>query len=114
MQTPTFDTLVSVLRHRAETLGDRPVYTLSSGGQETDRLSFASLRADAHAIAAQLALCTAPGDRVLILCPPGLDYIRAFFGCLVSGRVAVPAYPPRNPRYLARLEAIHDLSLIHI
>jgi acyl-CoA synthetase (AMP-forming)/AMP-acid ligase II len=111
MQTPTFDTLVSILRHRAEALGDRPVYTLSSGGQVTDRLSFSSLRADANAIAAQLALCTAPGDRVLILCPPGLDYIRAFFGCLVSGRVAVPAYPPRHPRYLARLESILDDSL---
>ena len=38
-----------------------------------------------------------PGDRVLLLVPPGLDYVAAFFGCLYAGAVAVPAYPP-NPR----------------
>jgi acyl-CoA synthetase (AMP-forming)/AMP-acid ligase II len=105
------DTFVSLLRDRAEISTDQPVYTLSTGGQVTDQLTFATLRGDALAVAAQLALCTAPGDRVLILCPPGLDYIRAFFGCLISGRVAVPAYPPRNKRTLQRLRAIFDDSV---
>jgi len=104
-------TLVSLLRERAETYQDQPVYTLLTGGQVVDQLSFATLHAHAAAVAAQLAPCTAAGDRVLILCPPGLDYIRAFFGCLVSGRVAVPAYPPRNRRYMLRLRAILDDSL---
>jgi acyl-CoA synthetase (AMP-forming)/AMP-acid ligase II len=104
-------TLVSLLRQRAETSKDQPVYTLLTAGQVVDQLSFATLHAHAAAVAAQLAQHTAPGDRVLILCPPGLDYIRAFFGCLVSGRVAVPAYPPRNNRYMLRLRAILDDSL---
>jgi 8-amino-7-oxononanoate synthase len=38
-----------------------------------------------------------PGDRVVLLVPPGLDYVASFFGCLCAGTVAVPAYPP-NPR----------------
>jgi acyl-CoA synthetase (AMP-forming)/AMP-acid ligase II len=38
-----------------------------------------------------------PGDRVVLLVPPGLDYVASFFGCLYAGAVAVPAYPP-NPR----------------
>ena len=37
------------------------------------------------------------GDRIVILVPPGLEYVAAFFGCLYAGAVAVPAYPP-NPR----------------
>jgi len=34
---------------------------------------------------------------VVLLVPPGLEYVASFFGCLYAGVVAVPAYPP-NPR----------------
>ena len=53
-----------------------------------------------------------PGDRALLLYPPGLDFIAAFFGCLYAGVVAVPAYPPRpNDRSQSRLRAIaHDAT----
>src|SRR5262249_21572089 len=44
--------------------------------------------------------------RALLLFPPGLEYIVAFFGCLYAGVVAVPAYPPRRNRSLDRLQAI--------
>ncbi len=37
----------------------------------------------------------ARGDRVLLVYPPGLDFIVAFVGCLKAGVVAVPVYPPR-------------------
>src|SRR5207253_2034291 len=47
-----------------------------------------------------------PGDRVLLLYPPGLEYIAAFFGCLYAGAIAVPAYPPRHNRNLLRLQAL--------
>jgi acyl transferase domain-containing protein/acyl-CoA synthetase (AMP-forming)/AMP-acid ligase II/acyl carrier protein len=39
----------------------------------------------------------------LLLYPPGLDYIAAFFGCVYSGAIAVPAYPPHRNRSLDRL-----------
>jgi acyl-CoA synthetase (AMP-forming)/AMP-acid ligase II len=44
-----------------------------------------------------------PGDRALLLCRPGLEFITAFFGCLLAGVVAVPAYPPHpsRPRHSA-------------
>lgn len=34
------------------------------------------------------------GDRVLLVYPPGLDFIDAFFGCLRAGVIPVPAIPP--------------------
>ncbi len=54
-----------------------------------------------------LAASVPPGERALLLYPPGLDFIAAFFGCLYAGVVAVPAYPPRpNDRSQPRLRAI--------
>jgi amino acid adenylation domain-containing protein/thioester reductase-like protein len=44
--------------------------------------------------------------RALLLFPPGLDFISAFFGCLYAGVVAVPAYPPHLNRPSPRIQAI--------
>ena len=49
------------------------------------------------------------GDRALLLYPVGLDFVSAFFGCLYSGVIAVPAPPPdasRLSRMWARVRAI--------
>jgi acyl-CoA synthetase (AMP-forming)/AMP-acid ligase II len=100
------ETLVALARQRAETDADRPVYTLLSEGKIAEQLHFGTLCLQASAVAARISEHTAVGDRVLLLCPPGLDYIRAFFGCLFARRVAVPAYPPRNNRHMLRLLAI--------
>ena len=39
-----------------------------------------------------------PGERALLLYPPGLDFIAAFFGCLYAGVLAVPVLPPQGGR----------------
>ena len=46
------------------------------------------------------------GERALLLYPSGLDFVAAFFGCLYAGVTAVPAYPPRRNRNMARIDAI--------
>jgi acyl transferase domain-containing protein/acyl-CoA synthetase (AMP-forming)/AMP-acid ligase II/acyl carrier protein len=48
----------------------------------------------------------ATGERALVLYPPGLEYVAAFFGCLYAGIVVVPAYPPRLNQKLLRLQNI--------
>ncbi|MBC8121208.1 MAG: SDR family NAD(P)-dependent oxidoreductase, partial [Gemmatimonadaceae bacterium] len=48
----------------------------------------------------------ARAERALLLYPPGLDFIAAFFGCLYAGVVAVPAYPPRPNKPMPRIRAI--------
>src|SRR3982074_3444432 len=91
-------TLVDLLEYRAAIQPTDVVFRfINSDGREETALTFATLQARARAIAAHLAEHVVPGDRVVLLVPPGLEYVASFFGCLYAGVVAVPAYPP-NPR----------------
>lgn len=49
-------------------------------------------------------------ERAVILLPPGLDYIVAFFACLYAGVIAVPVYPPRKNQHKNRVLSILDDS----
>ena len=101
---------VSLLRWRAGHQPDQLGYRFLRDGDEDEvSLTYAELDQRARAIAAWLEEAGASGERAIMLYPPGLDYIAAFFGCLYAGTVAVPAYPPdpaRLERSLDRLGAI--------
>ncbi len=105
-------TLAGWLRLRAAEQPDREAYLFLADGPEgssveSDRLTWGELDARASAIAAALRETVEPGGRALLLYPPGLDFVAAFFGCLYAGVVAVPAYPPRlNDRSQSRLRSI--------
>ncbi|HEX7839132.1 MAG TPA: AMP-binding protein, partial [Kofleriaceae bacterium] len=103
-------TLAELLRMRALESPDSRVYTfLADGEHEAATLTFGELHRRALAIAASLGRAARPGARALLLCPPGLDYVCAFFGCLYAGVVAVPLYPPdpsRARRSLPRLLSV--------
>jgi acyl-CoA synthetase (AMP-forming)/AMP-acid ligase II len=103
-------TVVELLQNRAAHHPNELIYTfLEDGEEESARHTFESVDRSARAIAAALQKRCAPGDRVLMLYPPGLDYIAAFFGCLYAGVVAVPVYPPdpgRLNRSLPRLKVV--------
>jgi acyl-CoA synthetase (AMP-forming)/AMP-acid ligase II len=98
-----FATLIELLRFRAFSQPDEIAYTfLLEGEKDTVNLTYAELDKQAQTIAAYLQF----KERVLLLYPPGLEYIAAFFGCLYAGAIAVPAYPPRPNRSLQRLQSI--------
>ncbi len=98
---------VDVVRTQARTRPDQAAFTfLENGETESDTLTFAELDRAARAVAVQLQDRTRQGDRALLLFPPGLDFVRAFIGCLYAGVVAVPVYPPRRNRSLDRLVAV--------
>jgi amino acid adenylation domain-containing protein len=102
-----FSTSVDLLHYRAVQQPDRTAFTFLPDGEiESDRLTYGELDRIARAIAAQLQALGLSGERALLLYPPGLDYLAAFFGCLYAGVVAVPAYPPRSPRNTPRIKAI--------
>jgi acyl-CoA synthetase (AMP-forming)/AMP-acid ligase II len=104
-------TLVELLRARSVEQGSDVAFTfLVDGEHEGPRCTFAELDAGARAVASALReRGVRPGDRALLLYPPGLEFIPAFFGCLYSGVIAVPAYPPQPSqasRTLPRLLSI--------
>ncbi len=91
-------TLVDLLEYRARRHPTQVAFRYLQGdGSEKATITYAALQHRARAIAVQLTQQVVTGDRVLLLVPPGLEYVAAYFGCLYAGAVAVPAYPP-NPR----------------
>jgi natural product biosynthesis luciferase-like monooxygenase protein/amino acid adenylation domain-containing protein len=105
--THTGHTFVDVLRARAADMPDqRALGFLENGDHLADTLTFGLLDRRARAWAVALRHTCAPGDRALLLFPPGLDFVTAFFGCLYAGVVVIPAYPPRASRNQDRLQAI--------
>nr|MDT0659518.1 beta-ketoacyl synthase N-terminal-like domain-containing protein [Micromonospora sp. DSM 115978] len=103
-------TLNELLRQRAEQQPDRLAFRFldyaGSGPPVVHELTYSELEARARDVAATLSHAAKPGDRVLLLCPPGLDYITSFLACLYARLVAVPAYPPAVSGRYDRIEAI--------
>jgi amino acid adenylation domain-containing protein/non-ribosomal peptide synthase protein (TIGR01720 family) len=100
-------TIVEILRRRAEVRPSDSAFSyLPDGPAQARSLTYGELEARAHAIASHLVEEGFRGERVLLLYPVGLEFVEAFFGCLLAGVVAVPAPPPRGSRNLARLGAI--------
>ena len=100
-------TLVELLRHRAVHNADRHAYTFLRQGEIPEvRLTYGELDRQAQAIGMLLQYKGATGKPVLLLHPPGLEYIAGFFGCLYAGAIAVPAYPPYSARTMPRIQAI--------
>lgn len=102
--------LVDILCHRVQYQPDETGYIfLNDGELDETRLTYRELDRKARTIAVKLRSIGAAGERALLLYPPGLEYICAFFGCLYAGVTAVPVYPPhpaRLERTLPRLKNI--------
>jgi len=92
---PVDASLAHLLRRRAEAQPDRLAYrAVAPGGGQGESLTFGELDARAREFAAGLLALGAPGDRVALLLPNGLDWIVAYLGSSYAGTVAVPlAYP---------------------
>lgn len=99
-------TFVDILRYRAVHQPDRCAYTFLQGGGNELHLTYEELDCRSRGVAVMLQQMGLTGERALLLYPPGLEYIIAFFGCLYAGVIAVPVYPPRLNRNLARLQTI--------
>nr|MBA3468398.1 AMP-binding protein [Herpetosiphonaceae bacterium] len=110
--------LAELLHQRADSDSSSGDYIfLNPDSGKNDRVNYQELDRRAGAIAQRLGETCAPGDRVLIVCPPGLDYIAAFFGCLYAQTIAVPAYSltaSRIERTLPRLAAIVNDAQAHV
>ena len=105
--TSQISSFVHLLRQRAFDQPDTQIYRfLRDGENEEATLTYGELDLRARAIGARLQAEGVAGDRALLMYPPGLDYIAAFFGCLYAGMIAVPIYPPRANRNMERIQSI--------
>jgi acyl-CoA synthetase (AMP-forming)/AMP-acid ligase II len=84
--------VVEACQRRAKAYSTRVGFTFKRDEDESPlELTFGELDRRARAIAAELREHARPGARALLHYPPGLEFVRAFFGCLYAGMIAVPA-----------------------
>ncbi|MFI5777659.1 fatty acyl-AMP ligase [Nocardia sp. NPDC051570] len=107
-----YDTMVRALQAQAELRPDTVGYSFLSYPDTQDPhgvkeiITFAEIDRYARAFAVSLLQLAQPGERAVLLLPPGLDYVKAFFGCLYAGIVAVPLFPPSMHNANGRLDAV--------
>ena len=107
--------LVSILNYRAEQNPNQIAYIfLKDGDKQEQKITYRQLCQNAKNIAIYLQISVPQGSRALLLYPQGLDFICAFLGCLYSGIIAVPVYPPKSNQKMTRLESVIKDSNPHI
>ena len=112
----------AVIEEQAEARGDRVAVTMTTG----ERLTYRELRDDAARVAAMLAAAgAAASDRIAVMLPSGLDFLRAWAGIgrlsatavILNGELtgsflahplsnAAPSILIIDARYLPRLEGL--------
>jgi len=104
------ETLVQALRWHAESHGQDIALTFTSDREQVHQdITYRELDKRVRSVISELRRETEVHNRVLLLYPPGIDYVVAFLACLYAKRTAVPVYPPHRNRSVARLEGIlHD------
>ena len=98
-----------VLQERARQRPDAPAYTfidyeLDPAGY-SESLTWSQVHRRAQVVAAELASCGSPGDRVAICAPQGFEYIVGFLGAVAAGFIAVPVSAPLYGAHDERLSA---------
>jgi acyl-CoA synthetase (AMP-forming)/AMP-acid ligase II/acyl carrier protein len=101
-------TLIGALKKWCEEQPDKMLHTyLNESGKVVDSCTYAQLEQRSGALARALlskekgGLGLARGDRVLLVYPPSLEFIIAFWACLRACVIAVPVFPP-DPRRLKK------------
>ncbi len=99
--------LPSLLSQRAALQPDSLAYAhirddLTLAGQ----LTYRQLEERALSLAGRIAKSTNPGDRVLLVYAPGLEFVCAFWACMYAGVVAVPTPTTESIAALARLRPL--------
>ncbi len=103
-----WETLVDLLEYRAESQPDSVVFEFLTDVDGTSQhITYGELARHARSIATSLRQKKLSiGDRAVIIYPPGLELISAYFGCLYAGIIAVPVYPPLNSKLVQKLQHI--------
>src|SRR5258708_4419453 len=97
---------VELLHWRGQHQAERTAFTFQSDDGTETTWTYGGLGRRARSVAVGPPGAALSGDRALLLCPAGMEFASAVFGCFYAGVVLVPAYPPANARQVPRIEAI--------
>lgn len=102
--------LPELLRSRATRQADQLACRFLEDGERTGScMTYADLDSESRALAQLLQTVARPGDRILLVLPPGLAFVTAYLGTLYAGMVTVvlhPPHPSRWPRFLSRVNGV--------
>lgn len=106
---PDGPTLVEMLKSRSHAFPDRVAFHfLDDHSHDSSKITYRELDQSARRIAAALQERFEPKSSAVLVFPPGLDFVKAFFGCVYAGVLPIPATYPKPRRPSARLSAIVD------
>ncbi|GIE97631.1 fatty acyl-AMP ligase [Paractinoplanes rishiriensis] len=95
----------------AGTKPDAAAYTfvdyLADPGGPTVVCTWGEVHRRSIRLAQRLRRVVAPGDRVAVLAPSGLDYVLAMYASWYAGAIAVPLFAPGLPGHTERLAATY-------
>ena len=104
---PAFDTFVGYARHWAEARPEAKAFGwLQDGEEETQSLTFRELDLRARAVAGCLQTHYAHAQNVILMFPPGLEFIPAFLGCMYAGKTPVPVNTPKRQQAMEKVRNI--------
>ena len=88
--------IVEILQQRASSHPDRDcVIFLGDGENMSDSMTYwENDKAARHVAAVMQKRGVSKGDRVLIILPNSLEFVKIFYGCLYGGIMAVPLAEP--------------------
>ncbi|MGO1101833.1 fatty acyl-AMP ligase (plasmid) [Priestia megaterium] len=110
-----YSSMIDLLSHKAMIHPEKVVYTfLSNDNQDETNITYQELHMYAQQIAAYLQHLGLEGQRALLMYPSGIDYVKAFLGCIYANVTPVPVYLPGLSRNMERLKAIMDDSATNI
>ncbi|KNZ34116.1 MAG: hypothetical protein AD742_01460 [Methylibium sp. NZG] len=96
----TIDSLSRHFNWRCHQQPDALAYAMVRDTLElAESLSYGQLHTQVLALGARIARHSQAGDRVLLVYPAGLDFVRAFWACMLTGRIAVPVPAPDPVRF---------------
>jgi len=103
-------TLADLFAYRCAQAGNGLAYAYLKDVTAIDRqLTWGELAGEVSVLAKALGARVEPGARALLIYPPGLEVVVAFWACIQAGLVPVPAPAPdaiRRKHSLSRLQAI--------
>lgn len=106
MQSCDLASLAELVERQARQTPESIAFRFEDDAGKDIAWTYAALAERSLTLGGWLSKRVTVGDRVLLVYPPGLEFIAAFLGCLYAGVLPVPATYPKPRRPMPRLDSI--------